>query len=145
MNGRPARLVDGAFDEKATLRQGQNAIELIATDAVGNVRVERYEVALDQEPPSLVGHRIMPARLGGGEPLRIEVTARDASGLRKVAPFRIQVAGTEYADFLELSGGGPAPTGRRCCCRARRPGRATLRTVEVEDYAGNKARFTFDR
>lgn len=143
VNGRPAQLVDGAFDEKATLRQGQNAIELVATDAVGNVLVERFEVALDQEAPVLVGHQVTPASAASGEPLRIELMARDSSGLRKVAPVRIQVAGTEYADFLELSGGGSY--GKTLLLPQEAVGRVTLKTVEVEDYAGNKARFTFDR
>lgn len=144
VNGRPARLVDSTFDETMTLRQGQNAVELLATDAVGNVRVERYEVGLDQEPPAVTGHQVVPAQARGGAPLRIEVTAQDASGLRKVAPFRLQVGGVEYADLLELSGAGGIY--RKTVLLPREAvGAVTLKTVEVEDYAGNKARVTFDR
>lgn len=143
VNGRPARLIGDAFDETVTLRQGENTIELVATDIVGNVRVERFEVGLDQNPPELVGYRVTPPQARAGEPVWIEVTARDASGLRKAAPFRLRVGDREIADFLELGAGGayhaslPLPAGAA--------GRVRLLEVEVEDYAGNKARFTPDK
>ncbi|MEK0086022.1 FecR domain-containing protein [Benzoatithermus flavus] len=143
MNGRPARLIGYAFDEAVTLHQGENTLELVATDIVGNVRVERFEVGLDQNPPELVGYRVTPFQARAGEPVWIEVTARDASGLRKAAPFRLRVGDKEIADFLELGTGGayhaslPLPAGAA--------GRVRLLEVEVEDYVGNKARFTPDK
>jgi hypothetical protein len=148
VNGRPVPLAgNGMFDETLTLRPGRNPIELIATDLVGNVGVARFEVTLDQDPPELVGFTLTPRELKGGEPLRIELTARDASGLRKAAPFKVRVGQAEYADFLELGGGGTTNGTYR---KTLQPppglaGRVTLREVELEDYAGNKARLTPER
>ncbi|HET6518630.1 MAG TPA: FecR domain-containing protein, partial [Geminicoccaceae bacterium] len=54
LNGRPVPAADDVFDETVTLHPGANEIEMVATDLVGNVRVERWQVVLDQEPPLLV-------------------------------------------------------------------------------------------
>jgi hypothetical protein len=143
VDGRPARLIDDGFDETATLRQGLNTVELVATDAVGNVRVERFEVALDQTPPELVGYRVSPQQVRAGEPVQVEVSARDASGLRKAAPFRLRVGDTDHADFLELGSAGAYR--KSVLLPGSAAGRVRLLEVEVEDYAGNQARFAFDR
>ncbi len=143
LNGQPVQLIDGVFDETVTLRQGDNHFELIATDAVGNVRVERFDVGLDQEPPELVSYDLSPRTLRRGEPLRIEVTAHDTSGLRKAASVRMRIADIDYADFLELSG----VTGtyqRTVLLPPEAVGRVTLTEVEIEDYAGNRARLRLD-
>jgi Glucodextranase, domain B len=144
INGRAVPLTGGAFGETVTLRQGRNPVELIATDLVGNVRVARFEVTLDQDPPELVGFEVTPRELKAGDPLQIVLTARDASGLRKVAPFRVRVGNSEYADFLEL--GGTGDTYRKTVQLPRgMAGRVALLEVELEDYAGNKARLTPER
>jgi hypothetical protein len=62
-------------------------------------------------------------------------------------PFKIRVGQAGYADFLELSGGGT--TGGTYRKTVQPPpglaGRVTLREVELEDYAGNKAHLTLER
>jgi hypothetical protein len=143
VNSRPARLIGDTFDETVTLRQGVNTVELVATDMVGNVRVERFEVGLDQNPPELVSYQVTPLQRRAGEPVRIEVTARDASGLRKAAAFRLQVGEKGFTDFLELGAGGTYRTS--LALPAGVTGRVRLLGVEVEDYAGNKARFALDK
>lgn len=144
INGQPVQLIGEEFDRTVTLTSGRNTIELIAVDLVGNRRVDRFDVQLDQDPPRLVGYEVTPTQAQGGDSVRVEVRASDPSGLRKAAAFRIRVGDTDYADFLEL--GGDSGTYRKT---VRLPGtasgRISLREVEIEDYAGNKARFTFDR
>ena len=54
-NGTAIPLTEGRFDATVTLQPGPNTIELIATDAVGNVKVEKSVVTLDQEPPLVWG------------------------------------------------------------------------------------------
>ena len=51
MNGKPVDLADDSFDTPLTLRSGRNQVELIATDLVGNRRVDSFEIVLDQDPP----------------------------------------------------------------------------------------------
>lgn len=144
INGQPVQLIGEEFDRTVTLTSGRNTIELIAVDLVGNRRVDSFDVQLDQDPPQLVGYEVTPAQAQGGESVRVEVRASDPSGLRKAAAFRIRVGDTDYADFLEL--GGDSGTYRKTLrLPGTASGRISLREVEIEDYAGNKARFTFDR
>lgn len=144
VNGRAVRLIAEQFDETVTLTAGSNTIELTATDLVGNARIERFVVSLDQTPPELVRYGIAPAQLGVGQSLDIEVVARDVSGLRKAASFKARIGGREVTGFLELNG----DTGVYRKTMLPPPGttgRVALLDVEIEDYAGNKARFTFER
>jgi hypothetical protein len=142
LNGRPIKLLDDSFDETVTLRTGANNIEMVATDLVGNVRVERWDVSLDQEPPELLGHSLSSQQAGAGQPFVIEVKASDASGLKQAAPFTVQIGGTTYSDFLRLNRATNSyrttvvpPQGAN--------GKLALKEVELEDYAGNKQRYTF--
>ena len=50
VNGAAARLDGGRFDAAPTLVPGTNAIEIVATDAAGNVAVKRVETRLRHRP-----------------------------------------------------------------------------------------------
>ncbi|WP_027133940.1 FecR domain-containing protein [Geminicoccus roseus] len=144
LNGDPVRLIGDQFDRTATLVAGPNMFRLEAVDRVGNARVESFVVHLDQQPPELIGHRVTPEQVQAGGPVRVEVEARDAAGLRQAAPFRLRVGGTDYGDFLELSGDA-GRYGATVLLPPEAAGAVSLREVEIEDYAGNKARFAFGR
>ncbi len=144
VNGKPTDLADGSFDTTLTLQGGRNRVELIATDLVGNRRVDSFDVVLDQDPPQLVSFEVTPRDAKPGQPVQIALTARDASGLRKVAPIRLQVGSTDIDDLLELDG-STGTYRKTLLLPANASGRVTVREVEVEDYAGNTARFTPDR
>lgn len=142
LNGRPIKLLDDRFDQTVTLRTGANDIEMVATDPVGNVRVERWEVSLDQEPPALLAHQLSTDRVSPGEPFTIEVQATDPSGLKQAAPFTVRIGATPYSDFLRFNRASNSyqatvvpPQGAS--------GRLALTEVELEDYAGNRQRYTF--
>jgi len=142
LNGRPVRLVDDSFDETLTLTAGGNQIEMVATDLVGNVRVERWDVALDQEPPTLLGHRLSQDQASPGQPFVVEVNASDSSGLKQAAPFTVRIGEATHSDFLRFN---PASNSYRATVVAPQnaSGRLALRDVELEDYAGNKQRYSF--
>jgi hypothetical protein len=99
-------------------------------------------VSLDQEPPELLGHSLSSNQVSPGQPFVIEVKASDGSGLKQAAPFTVQIGGTTYSDFLRLNRSTDSyrttvipPQGAN--------GRLALIEVELEDYAGNKQRYTF--
>jgi len=144
LNGQPVQLLDDGFDQTVTLVPGLNRLRLEATDLVGNVRVANFEVRLDQQAPELVGYRVSPQRVEAGQPVQVEVQARDESGLRQLAPVRLRVAGVEHRGFLEL-GGTPGTYAATVLLPPDAAGPAELREVEIEDYAGNKARFSLGR
>jgi hypothetical protein len=125
---------DGRFVAAATLEPGANALELVAADTVGNVTLMRIETLLDTDPPEILATGASrPA--GAAGPIEVEVSARDASGLRQTAQYVLSVGGTERRGFLRCD----SATGQ---CRDTLPPEAgELRLIEVviEDYAGNAA------
>ncbi|HET9069983.1 MAG TPA: FecR domain-containing protein [Amaricoccus sp.] len=135
VNGSPARLEAGRFAATATLAPGPNGIEIVATDAVGNVAIKRVETIFDVDPPAIGAARAdRPA--GAAGPIEIVVEARDASGLRQAAPFILDVGGVERRGFLRCEDAAGV-------CRETLPPEAgALRLIEVtvEDYAGNAAK-----
>jgi hypothetical protein len=135
VNGTAARLDGGRFDAAPTLVPGTNAIEIVATDAAGNVAVKRVATVYDIEPPEIAGATVRRPE-GAGGPIEIVVEARDASGLRQAAPFVLTVGGTERRGFLRCDGA----TGTCRETLPAEPGELALVDVEVEDYAGNVAK-----
>lgn len=132
LNGAPVPLAEGRFVAAATLSPGPNALELVATDAVGNVGVLRVETLLDTDPPEILSAQASrPA--GPAGPIEVAVATRDASGLRQTARYILSVAGVERRGFLRCDSGAGI-------CRDTlppEPGELRLIEIVVEDYAGN--------
>jgi nucleoid-associated protein YgaU len=142
IDGKEAALIDEAFDQTVTLREGPNSVELVATDLVGNVSVEKLDVFLDQEPPQLVRQGVSPSVAVPGGTLMVEVSASDASGMKQAAPFTLRIGGTTLSEFLRFNRSTESyrstvvlPEGMQ--------GPVALIDVELEDYAGNRQRYTF--
>src|SRR5919106_4297520 len=142
IDGRPATLMDGTFDEAVTLHEGANAIELVATDLVGNVTVEKLDVFLDQEAPQLVSQKVTPGQATPGATVTVEVEASDASGVKQAAPFSLRIGDATLSDFLRFD---PSSQSYRSTLVVSRgmDGPVALEDVELEDYAGNRQRYTF--
>ena len=142
IDGRPATLIDETFEETITLGQGPNAIELVATDLVGNVSVEKFDVFLDQEPPQLVRQQVTPSRASPGDTLTVEVVASDASGMKQAAPFTLRVGDATLSDFLRFNPSSGSYRSTFVVSEGMQ-GPVALKEVELEDYAGNRQRYTF--
>ena len=142
IDGRTATLINDTFEESITLRQGRNAIELVAIDLVGNVSVEKLDVFLDQEPPQLVRQGVSPSQAAPGATVSVEVVANDASGMKQAAPFTLRVGDATLSDFLRFD---PSSQSYRSTLivPAGIQGPVALTDVELEDYAGNRQRYTF--
>ncbi len=144
LNGRAIPLADGRFDETVTLEPGGNGIELIASDGVGNVKVEKSTVKLDQEPPILVSSAAAPVSNAGKQVLSITVIAEDASGLAKAAPFVVATAGGDYTGYLRYNKAAKTYQAIVVVPEAELGG-ATLSRVELSDDAGNGKVFDIPR
>ena len=132
VNGAAARLDAGRFDAVATLVPGTNGIEIVATDAVGNVAIQRVETVYDIDPPEILSAGVGRPD-GAAGTIEVVVEARDASGIRQAAPYILTVGGVERRGFLRCD----SATG---LCRETlppEPGALALVEVAVEDYAGN--------
>jgi hypothetical protein len=142
VDGQPAQLIEEAFDQTITLQQGANQIELAASDLVGNVSVEKLEIFLDQQPPELVRQSLSPDRASGGDAVTVEVVASDASGMKQAAAFSLQVGDRSLSDFLRFNRASQSYRSTIVLPKEMN-GKIELTDVELEDYAGNKKRYTF--
>ncbi len=142
VDGQPTQLIDESFDRTVTLRQGTNRIELVASDLVGNVGVEKLEIVLDQEPPQLVEKSVSKDRATGGDTVTINVVATDASGMKQAAPFTLQVGDRSVSDFLRFNKTSQSYRSTIVLPKDA-SGAIALKDVELEDYAGNRKRYTF--
>jgi hypothetical protein len=140
LNGREIDHSDGHFNETVTLATGENSIELIATDAVGNVKIEKTSVTLDQEPPLLVSSTARPVANAGNQVLSLTVIAEDASGLAKAAPFVVVTGSGDYAGYLRYNKAAKAYQAIVVIPEAELAG-ARLGRVELRDDAGNGKTF----
>jgi len=143
LNDERVPLVDERFEETVSLVAGANRLEMVATDQVGNVRVERFEVQLDQEPPQLIEYRLSPRDLVDGAPVTVEVTASDPSGLKRAARATLVVGGASYSDLLEFDPASSSYRGQLILPPGT-AGRVRLKDVELEDYAGNRQRYIIE-
>ena len=144
LNGRAVTLADGRFDETVTLVPGDNPVELIATDAAGNVRIDKSTVRLDQEPPRLVSATGAPALSGGKPVLMVEVVAEDSSGLAKAAPFTVVLGPRSLSGYLRYNKAAKRYQGSLAIPDGD-PAAAKLSRVELQDDAGNRKLFDIEQ
>ena len=128
---------------------GKNRIELSAVDQAGNEDIASWIVQYDVTPPELVSHRVIRPRAanrnGSANHLRvIEVVARDASGLKKSASYQLQVGRTVQTGFLKLN---KASQSYRAIASLpqKANGSVRLKSVELEDYAGNRRAYAIEQ
>ena len=136
VNGAAARLDGGRFDAAPTLVPGTNAIEIVATDAAGNVAVKRVETVYDIDPPEITAATVGRPEGSGRADRDRRARRRTPRGCGRRRRSSLTVGGTERRGFLRCDGAAGT-------CRETlppEPGALALVEVEVEDYAGNVAK-----
>ncbi len=135
---------EGRFGLEVPLESGPNLILLEARDQVGNQRLWQETVVLDQDPPGLVGHRLIGRGTSGASGvLEVEIRAQDATGVVAAIPYRLEVQGDTHLGVA-----------RRCADRTCHRDRvllqpaaiqsARLRSLVLEDYLGNRREVELD-
>ena len=137
INGGKVGLKDGAFDEIVSLHVGDNSIELVATDALGNTDVARFTVTLDKDPPRLVAAKLTPEAGDAGSYAAVEVRASDASGLAATATATVGYGSQTMDTVLRLNRAAQTYQGSLPIPRTELKS-AAVRTVELTDAAGNR-------
>jgi hypothetical protein len=93
-------------------------------------------VSLDQEPPALVRSNVSVAD-AAGRLLAIEVVATDASGLAKVAPFKVAAGADTLSGHLKYNRSTRSYQGTLVVPESALRS-AQLREVELQDDVGNR-------
>ncbi|MFC1715605.1 FecR domain-containing protein [Candidatus Poribacteria bacterium] len=143
LNRSDIQLSDGRFDETIQLKPGKNRIRMTATDHVGNASFLEGEVIFDQTAPKLLKHDLSHKVASGGESVSINVYAEDVSGMKRAAKLTLQVGGWTHTDYLKFS------SAMGCYQRVvhlpeQVAGAIKLKSVELEDYYGNKKQYQFE-
>lgn len=143
INGSEVGLRDGAFDEIVSLHAGDNPVELVAIDALGNSDVARFTVTLDQDAPRLVAAKLTPEAGDAGSHAAIEIRASDASGLAATALATVGYASGTADAVLRFNRAAQAYQGSLPVPRGELRS-AAVRTVELTDAAGNRQSYRID-
>jgi hypothetical protein len=142
LNGAPVSTTDGAYGFDVLLTSGANLLEFVATDAVGNVKLEQWVVRVDGDPPQFERHTLATTERNGAAVITISVFARDASGLAVVAPFVLRSGTTTFTGYLRYN---RAMRGYQGAIEVPvdLAGAAELQQVVLQDHAGNSEVFEF--
>ena len=116
VNGSPVRLDGDRFAATANLVPGMNAIEIVATDAVGNVAVKRVETMYDVDPPEIVAAAAAarPGRRG-----RSRSGSRRATPRASARPRPSSSASAGWSGAASSAATAPPASAARRCRRSR--------------------------
>jgi hypothetical protein len=142
-NGELVELDGGRFSLVVPLKAGANPLELISADAVGNIRVDRWTVTLDQDAPRLVASNLSREPEGDRVRLYVDVSASDASGLAAAAPFVLATPSGQLTGYLRFNRATQTYSGSVSVASADAAA-AQLASIELRDDAGNSQTFTFN-
>jgi hypothetical protein len=136
VNGAAPEIRDGLAHFRVVLAPGANLIEVVATDAVGLVTIEKHTVLFDNEKPQVVDNEIVAKNLGDRDLLSIRIGATDASGLAQTSRLRLRSGETEKAGVLRYNRAKRSYHGTIEVPKPP-PGSAIEVIVELADVAGN--------
>jgi hypothetical protein len=128
---------NGELQAHFDLVDGRNRIVVAARDPVGNAAMWGRAVVSDRQPPEVGAATVTPPTVEKGGVVVVAVQARDASDLKRGAPFALRVGNSTYSGTLTLDRG--ADTYRSVVTLpAEATGRVELQFVTLEDALGNK-------
>lgn len=144
VNGVTPETGDGKVRFHLDLKQGANLVEIVGTNAVGLVTIEKYTVVFDTVKPEMTGNEITAKDLGDTEMLSIRVAAQDDTGLALTSRFTVRVGDAERSGILRYSKADKSYRGMIEIPR-RKDGSAPDVVVELADVAGNINEVTLSR
>ena len=142
VNGREIVLDNGQFDENFMLKPGGNVLTFVSRDLVGNTASVEKHVLCDTDAPEVAGYEISPKNVVGGETVRVNLTAKDATGYVRAVPYKIKIGAYEHSGFLILTEEKGKYTDSFNLPK-NTPGKPKLKAVKLSDYAGNEKEYRF--
>jgi len=136
VNGAEGDVRDGVSHFDLGLAPGSNLIEIVATDAVGLVTIEKHTVLFDDEKPVVTDKDIVAKTVEGRNLLSIRIGAADASGLAQTSRFRVRLGDVEKTGVLRYNRATRSYFGSTETPDAGAGTTAEI-VVELADIAGN--------
>jgi hypothetical protein len=139
------------FELSLELKPGENQLQFSAHDQVGNVTLIEKTLLSDSEAPQLIDHKLSSQSVRGGEQIRIEVQAQDATKLVKTAPFTLQIGDRTHSGYMILRAGHSSSEEKNMRgsytgffnVPKNVSGKVRLKTVKLSDYLGNAREYGF--
>ena len=130
------------FNFPFELKAGKNLMRVEARDAVGNISIFEKEILFDSDAPVIAGYDLSQKKAKGGDELRVTVRVKDASSIKKIAPFELKIGESDYAGQMLRSDSGGEYIGV-----FRVPGNISgtvkLKSITLSDYLGNTKKYDF--
>ncbi|HEY2292365.1 MAG TPA: DNRLRE domain-containing protein, partial [Thermoanaerobaculia bacterium] len=123
VNGSQVTPNAGSFTAQVNLKEGVNAIQVLATDSTGKQSLAQAVIVLDTHPPALTVDSPRPGSLTNSDTIRVEGQASDENGIARVAMGGAELAleGGRFSQAVPVQDG------------------ANSITVQAFDRAGNSA------
>lgn len=133
---------DNGFEHHVLLKPGKNIVTLEAYDIAGNIAAWEKEVVLDQEPPEFENVKFSKTYTSGNEDINIEIKAKDESGMKAGALFKVMAEDYEFRGYLRLCASRNCYKGK-AVIPGNVKGRIKLTWLKLEDYLGNIKEYEF--
>jgi hypothetical protein len=136
VNGAAPEIGEGLAHFHLDLAQGANLVEIVGSNALGLVAIEKHTVLFDNQKPEMTDREIVAEDRGDTEMLSIRIGARDQSGLALTSRFRVRSGSDERVDVLRYNKARKSYQGTMELPR-RPEGSSLTIVVELVDVAGN--------
>ena len=142
VNGAAPTVSDGLARFRIDLAQGANLVEIVATNAVGLVTIEKHTVLFDSEKPEMTDSKVTSENHGDTDTLSIRIGARDGSGLALTSRLKVSSGSDERTEILRYNKAQRAYVGS--VEFPRQPDGSKLAfAVQLADVAGNTSDVEF--
>jgi hypothetical protein len=132
MNGKSH---DTKIETTIELNEGQNSININATDKAGNISQINYKVLLDSRPPELIANSVKPVKDKKTFYL-VTVSAKDESGLKQAIKIEV-IDGNEVLNrVLKLDENSKVYQGTISAKQ-----NLYIKSIVLEDYLGNSKKY----
>jgi hypothetical protein len=142
LNERTVHIKDDQFSEEMELRPGANSLQFVAQDPAGNVTKIEKEVMFDSDAPEFIKYELSLLKEKGERQARLQVWAKDATGLVKIAPFSVQIGKYSHTGHMILADTKGSYVGIFPIPRDVK-GLKKLNNITLSDYLGNTKEYNF--
>ncbi len=139
LNGDKVETADLAFSRIVPLVENNNEFKLIARDPADNQSTRTIRVTRDSLPPEIIRQRVKPARVKGGEIVRLDVRAEDSGvGLARIGSFTLRIGERRFKGILKESGKGDNSFAGSVFIPPGISGQVQVDMIQLRDILGNE-------